>query len=197
MDLLIATANRGKWTEIYEALKDLTGDLLFLGNFSRAPSVVEDQPTFQGNALKKARKICQWSGRPALADDSGLVVQALQGRPGVHSARYAGPDAKDEANNRRLLKDMEEVPEGRRQAAFVCVLALVIREGKERIFEGRMEGEILRLPRGKNGFGYDPLFFIPPLGKTAAELSTDEKNQISHRGRALQQLKSFLLRNPF
>jgi XTP/dITP diphosphohydrolase len=193
VDLLIATTNRGKFAEIREALKDLPVRVLFLGDFAGAPTVEEDQPTFEGNALKKARTISRWFGKPALADDSGLVVPALGGRPGLHSARYAGKGADDEANRKKLLEEMRDLPDEKREAAFVCVMALVTPSGEEKIVEGRCEGTITKEPRGSFGFGYDPLFYLPPLQKTMAELPLEEKNKISHRGRALQQLRKVLV----
>lgn len=192
MEWIVATTNRGKFEEIEEALKDLPLILRCLGDFPRAPRVEEDQPTFEGNALKKAKMIAEWSGKPALADDSGLVVPALGGRPGIHSARYAGAKADDAANRRRLLEEMKDLSDEKRGAFFVCVMAVVTPSGKETVVEGRCDGIMAREPHGSLGFGYDPLFCVPSLGKTFAELPLEEKNKLSHRGRALQQLRAVL-----
>jgi XTP/dITP diphosphohydrolase len=183
-DLLIATTNPGKFVEIAAALRELPFRLLSLRDF-QAPSVIEDADTFLGNARKKAHELARWSGQLTLADDSGLVVEALAGRPGIHSARYAGETATDEDNRQKLLKDLEGVPEPKRGAAFVCVLVLATPEGEELVAEGRIEGRITVSPMGEGGFGYDPLFFVPELGKTTAEITLEEKNRISHRGQAL------------
>lgn len=193
MELIVATTNRGKFGEIEEALKDLPLVLRCLADFPGAPVVEEDQPTFEENALKKARTIARWSGKPALADDSGLVVPALEGRPGIHSARYAGKGADDEANRQKLVEELKEAPDEKRNASFVCIMVLVTPSGKEKIVEGRCEGTIAREPRGSLGFGYDPLFYLPSLQKTMAELPLQEKNKISHRGQALQKLREVLL----
>jgi XTP/dITP diphosphohydrolase len=188
-DLLIATTNPGKLIEIRAVLKDLPFRLLSLRDLPGAPSVVEDGETFLENARKKAHGIARWSGKLTLADDSGLVVEALEGRPGIHSARYAGEDATDEDNRQKLLREMEGVPEEKRGAAFVCVLVLATPEGEEWVTEGRIEGRIAMEPRGKGGFGYDPLFLVPSFGRTAAELAFEEKNRISHRGLALDAMR--------
>lgn len=193
MELIVATTNRGKFLEIERALKGLPVVLRFLGDLPDAPRVEEDRPTFEENALKKAREIAGWSGRPALADDSGLVVPALGGRPGIQSARFAGPNATDEDNRRRLLEKMKGIPKERRSATFVCVLCVANPEGRELIVEGRCDGVIAERPSGSLGFGYDPLFYLPDLGKTMAELPLEEKNQRSHRGRALGKLREILI----
>ncbi len=188
-ELLIATTNRGKVIEIRHALDGLNLTLLSLSDLPSAPPVVEDADTFEGNARKKALHYARWSGKPTLTDDSGLVVDALGGQPGVHSARYAGDNATDEDNRQKLLRELKDVPEEKRGAAFVCCLVVVTPGGQEMVVEGRCEGRITFAPKGTNGFGYDPLFFYPPLGRTTAELSLEEKNQISHRGRALEMLR--------
>ncbi|HSA59967.1 MAG TPA: XTP/dITP diphosphatase [bacterium] len=191
-DLLVATTNQGKFVEISAFFKGLPFRLQSLRDLSGAPSVMEDGETFLENARKKAHALARWSGRRTLADDSGIVVEVLGGRPGVHSARYAGETATDEDNRRKLLAELEGVPEGKRGAAFVCVLVLAHPDGRELVAEGRVEGRITTVPRGSGGFGYDPLFFVPSLGKTTAELGLQEKNGISHRGRALRLLKDRL-----
>lgn len=188
MELIIATTNRGKFLELEQGLRNLPVVLRFLGDFPGAPRVEEDQQTFAENALKKARAVSLWSGKPALADDSGLVVPALDGRPGILSARFAGAGATDEENRKKLLEELRPIPSGSRQAFFLCLLAFATPDGKETTVEGRVDGLILPEPRGSGGFGYDPLFYLPDLKKTMAELSLKEKNRISHRGQALQKM---------
>jgi XTP/dITP diphosphohydrolase len=157
-----------------------------LNDFGPIPGVVEDGKTFEDNAYKKAHFTAKVLGFPALADDSGLVVEALGGQPGVFSARYAGEGAGDEANILKLLKAMEGVSD--RRAAFECIIAIAVPRGPALIFSGRCEGEIARGRTGKNGFGYDPVFFYQPLAKTFAEMSQEEKNRVSHRGKAMAKL---------
>src|SRR5579862_5346303 len=197
--VLIATSNPGK-------LRDFVGAALIHGvkisgipDFSSLPPVVEDGATFEANARKKAEAYSKYlPGQIILADDSGLEIDALHGAPGVHSARYAAPDlhnkepheaetnTDDYANNARVLRELEGVPPERRTARFVCVLA-VARDGTTLItFCGRAEGKILNAPRGKNGFGYDPLFYFPQIEKTFAELTAEEKSRYSHRGAAFR-----------
>jgi XTP/dITP diphosphohydrolase len=188
-DLLIATTNPGKLVEIRAALRDIPFRLLSLRDFTGAPPVIEDGVTFLDNARKKARELASWSGKLTLADDSGLVVDALEGRPGVHSARYAGENATDEDNRQKLLKEMTGVSEEKRGAAFICVLVVAHPDGREIVTEGRVVGRIALSPKGTGGFGYDPLFLIPSLGKTTAELPLEEKNRISHRGQALDAMR--------
>lgn len=191
-ELIVATRNRGKLKEIFGFIKELVPVISCAADFEGFPETVEDAATFAGNALKKAREAAAYTGLPALADDSGLVVEALDGRPGVYSARYAGEGADDEANNNKLIIEMNHIPDDKRQGAFVCVMALVTPEGDEQLFSGRIDGTILKEKRGSDGFGYDPLFFVDSFSKTMAELSLEEKNAISHRGQALQQLKMYL-----
>jgi XTP/dITP diphosphohydrolase len=157
-----------------------------LDDFGPIPPPVEDGASFDENAYKKAFHTARMLGLPAMADDSGLVVEALGGEPGVRSARYAGEGATDEANWRRLLTAMAGV--GNRKAAFECVMTIAVPQGPALVYEGRCEGEIALAPRGKNGFGYDPVFWYPPAGKTFAEMSPEEKNEVSHRGRAMKEL---------
>jgi XTP/dITP diphosphohydrolase len=154
--------------------------------------VVEDGATFAENALKKGMAAARATGLPVIADDSGLEVDLLGGRPGVRSARYAGEDATDSANNERLIGEIAGFPEGGRTAAFRCVVALCLPDGSCHTFTGSLEGLILKEPRGSGGFGYDPLFLIPEYGKTLAELPMEVKNAISHRGKALAALKEYL-----
>jgi XTP/dITP diphosphohydrolase len=189
MKLLVATTNRGKLTEIAGFLAPLQIDLLSLNDLNHPPAVVEDGDTFEANALKKARTLAAFSGVATLADDSGLEVEALGGAPGVHSARYSGPEADDARNNAKLLAELARVPEARRAARFVCVLAVIVpRASTERLFRAECTGRIALAPRGTRGFGYDPLFFYPPLGRTFGELEPETKSRVSHRGLALKQL---------
>ena len=188
--LLVASSNQGKLIEMTQALAPLGLEIVSLKKFSQVPEVAETGNTFFENASIKARAYAAFSGLTTLADDSGLVVEALAGAPGVYSARYAGEHASDEENCQKLLEEMKMIPAGKRQAAFVCALALYDPVTKEELFfEGRVDGDILFEKRGANGFGYDPLFFVPGLGKTTAELTLEEKNKISHRGLAIQKLK--------
>ncbi len=192
MELVVATRNAGKLKEIRRLLEPLNVSVLSLDRFPGAPDVEEDGATFASNAAKKAEAIARFTGLPCLADDSGLVVDSLQGRPGVHSARFSGVDADDLSNNRKLLDEMARVPENQRQAAFCCVMALCLPGEPTRFFEGRVEGLILGQGRGDGGFGYDPLFWLHEYGCTMAELPIDIKNRISHRGQALRQALQFL-----
>jgi XTP/dITP diphosphohydrolase len=191
-ELVVATRNRGKMHEIQVLLEGVVDLVQCTADFADFPETVEDGLTFRDNALKKAREAMVFTGLPALADDSGLVVDVLEGRPGVYSARFAGEGAGDAANNLRLLEELAAVPPGQRQAAFVCQLAFVTPQGEEQLFDGRIGGTILTAPRGEGGFGYDPLFLVNGFERTMAELSVSEKNAISHRGQALQQFLTFL-----
>jgi len=179
-------------------IKDILGvegwGVVGLDEFPDIGEIPEEGDTFEENALTKARAAVKATGRPAIADDSGLAVDALGGVPGVRSARFAGPEASDEENNRKLLKMMEGVPDESRTARFVCAIALVTPHGLEEVVKGECEGVILRELRGREGFGYDPLFYHPGSGKTFAEMSADEKNRLSHRFRALEGLKDILPR---
>lgn len=191
-ELIVATTNKGKLREIEELLNDSVQTLYSLGDFPDFPPVVEDGITFRDNAVKKAQAAAEFTGKPVIADDSGLVVSALAGRPGVHSARFAGEGASDAANNAKLLDDLAGVPMDRRQAAFHCVIALCFPDGSCQTFDGELAGLILEQPRGSSGFGYDPLFWVPEHDLTLAELSAAVKNKISHRGKALAALKEYL-----
>ena len=191
-ELVVATRNHGKLKEIQALLDGVVGTVRCAADFPGFAETIEDGLTFQENALKKAREAMLFSGLPALADDSGLVVDVLNGRPGVHSARFAGEGAEDAANNLRLLEELAGVPAGQRQAAFVCVLALVTPSGVEQVFSGRVGGVILASERGDGGFGYDPLFLVDGFSRTMAELTLQQKNTISHRGQALRQFRVFL-----
>ena len=191
-EVVIATRNPGKFREIKAILSSLPLKFLSLKNFPDLPEVVEDGVTFAENAAKKARTIADFTGRPTIADDSGLAVEALQGRPGVFSSRYAGENATDAERYQKLLEEMAAIPEGKRQARFVCTMAVALPGGRMEVVEGECGGWITLTPRGKHGFGYDPIFFVPEFGKTMAELDPEEKNRVSHRGRALQKLKALL-----
>jgi XTP/dITP diphosphohydrolase len=191
--LLVATRNKGKIAEISALLAGLVERISSAADFAGFPETVEDGATFEENALKKAHEASRFSGLPALADDSGLVVDALAGRPGVYSARFAGEHADDAANNARLLEECCGIPAERRQAAFVCVLAFVTPEGVERTFSGRVGGRIIECPRGTGGFGYDPLFLVEGSDCTMAELGIKLKNCISHRAQAFRLFREYLV----
>jgi XTP/dITP diphosphohydrolase len=184
--LVIATGNNGKSSEIKRVLKDFPVLVKDLNDFGPIPEPVENGATFEENAYKKASFTAKVLGLPALADDSGLEVHALGGAPGVHSARYAGPGATDAGNNEKLLGALRGIED--RRARFCCALSLAVPSGAALTYEADCEGLITNSPRGSNGFGYDPLFFYPPMGKTFAEMSEDEKLSVSHRGRALSEL---------
>jgi XTP/dITP diphosphohydrolase len=187
-ELVVATRNAGKLREIRRLLEGAGIAVLGLDSFPGLPEVEEDGATFAANAAKKAEVVARLTGRVCLADDSGLEVAFLDGAPGVQSARYAGRQGDDAANNARLLQELADVPVERRQAAFRCVMALA-RPGQPTLFyEGRVGGTILFAPRGGGGFGYDPLFLVEGREQTMAELPLDEKNLISHRGWALRQV---------
>ena len=186
--LVVATRNKGKINEFRSFLTGFDVEIRSMDDFGPIPQPVEDGGSFEENAYKKASHTARMLGFPALADDSGLVVESLGGEPGVYSARYAGAGATDEANNRKLLSAMEGMAD--RKAAFKCVIVIAVPQGPALTYEGSCEGEIALNPRGENGFGYDPLFYYPPLGKTFAQMTTEEKNEVSHRGRALKELRS-------
>lgn len=201
--MVIASRNPGKVVEMQRFLEGLGIQVLGLDAFPEMPEVVEDGSSFRENSLKKARAVAAHTGLPAIADDSGLEVDALGGRPGVYSARFAGPGATDEANNRKLLEEMAGVPPDSRHARYRTVISLVVPEGSlghsaaisgsiEATVEGVVEGGIASEPRGASGFGYDPVFYIPELGKTFAELSQAEREAYSHRFRALRRLRPLL-----
>lgn len=187
IELVLATANRHKVAELARILAGLDVALRTMDEFD-LPSPEETGTTFEANALLKARAVAEAVGRPALADDSGLEVDALRGAPGVHSARYAGPDADDAANNAKLLDRLAGVPDDRRSARFVCVAALVDGEAAWTA-RGTMEGRVIEAPRGGGGFGYDPLFVPEGEARTNAELSPAEKDARSHRGAAFRAIR--------
>ncbi|MBU0969328.1 MAG: XTP/dITP diphosphatase [Proteobacteria bacterium] len=184
--IVLATTNKGKTKEIREMLKDFPIQIKNLSDFGPIPEVIEDGLTFDDNAYKKASFTAKVLGYPAMADDSGLCVQALDGAPGVYSARYAGENATDADNVQKLLDALKN--EENRKAAFQCVISIAVPTGAALTYEGRCEGILTREPAGDNGFGYDPLFFFPGLNKTFAQLSIAEKSEVSHRGRALKEV---------
>jgi len=190
--LVLATGNPGKVDELRALLADLSIILVPAADLDNPPEVVEDAETLAGNARKKARAFHDHAARATLADDTGLEVAALDGRPGVHTARFAGPDATPDANKRRLLDELEGVAD--RRARFRTVVALVTADGTAHTFEGICRGTITTAPRGTGGFGYDPLFQPEGHDQTFAEMPADAKNEVSHRRRALDALHDFLAR---
>lgn len=190
--LLVATRNRGKIKEIKALLDGLVEEIICAADLPDLPETVEDGATFAENALKKAREASKATGLAVLADDSGLVVDGLGGRPGVYSARFAGVGANDAANNVKLLQEVAGLSQLERRAAFVCSMAYVSPNSVEQLFEGRVGGTIIDQPRGDHGFGYDPLFLVNGYQQTMAELPLEVKNRISHRGQALRAFKNFL-----
>ena len=192
MKVVLATKNAGKAMEIGRMLEGSGVEIISLEGFPEVELPPETGKTMKENALLKARAAAGATGLPALADDSGLEVDFLGGAPGVYSARYSGEKATDEENWKKLLRELEGVPAEKRAARFRCAIALVGFDAEEHLFEGVFEGLIAEAPRGTGGFGYDPVFFVPEAGRTAAELAPDEKNRISHRARAIDVLKAFL-----
>lgn len=188
MRIVLASSNVGKLTEMRRlvAAAELDVTVLGLGDFAPYPAPAETETTFEGNALLKARACLSETGVAALADDSGLAVDVLNGMPGVRSARWAGPDATDVTNNELLLVQLFDVPPERRTARFVCAVALVLPDGREFTRPGEVSGRLLTEPRGQNGFGYDPLFLPDDRQLSMAELDPADKDAISHRGRAMR-----------
>jgi XTP/dITP diphosphohydrolase len=193
--VLIATSNPGKLRDFAGAASAFGITITSIPNFASLPAVVEDGATFEANARKKAEAYSRYvPGELVLADDSGLEVDALKGAPGVHSARYAADEphlansnTEDEANNARLLRELKNIPPAKRSARFVCVIAAARNGQTLGVFRAQAEGVILEAPRGQNGFGYDPLFYFPSIGKTFAELAAEKKAQYSHRGAAFRE----------
>jgi XTP/dITP diphosphohydrolase len=197
MRIFLASANAKKILEMQRILAEQVADIevLGIGDVQGYVEPVEDEPSFAGNALLKARAGVAATGLPAVADDSGLCVDALNGMPGVLSARWSGPPKSDARNNDLLLAQLDDVPDERRGAHFACAVAWVLPDGRERVVEGRMDGRIIREPRGSGGFGYDVLFVArehDEEGLTSAELDPGEKDRISHRGRALRELAPYV-----
>lgn len=191
-ELVLATRNRHKAEELVALLGDLGVTIHTLDEFPDAPDVVEDGDTCEANAVKKARAIAEFTGLLAVADDTGLEVDALGGRPGVCAARYAGEDATYEDNCRKLLQELTGVPREKRTARFLTVAAIALPSDGIRVAQGTLDGVIAEEAGGTFGFGYDPVFLIPELGKTLAQLSADQKNTISHRAKAFTQVKDLL-----
>ena len=187
LTLVIATRNKGKISEITHLLQGFPVVIKSLDDFGPIPPVIEDGNTFDDNAYKKASFTAKVLGFPALADDSGLCVDALDGAPGVHSARYGGKTLSDEERCKNLLKEMEGLTN--RSASFHCVISIAVPQGPALTYEGKCDGEITDRPVGENGFGYDPIFYYPPLKKTFAQLTMDEKNAVSHRGKVLREMQ--------
>jgi len=192
MKIVLATGNQHKLREFQQILASKTLEIISQNDFADCPEVIEDGSTFEENALKKARAIAAHTKCITMADDSGLEVDALMGEPGIYSARYAGEPGSDERNIDLLLENMRRVCEVQRGAQFVCVIAVVTPDGQELIARGLCRGLITTHPIGSDGFGYDPVFFHEPSGRTFAQLSSDEKNSISHRARAVRNLHELL-----
>ncbi len=190
--LVIATRNEHKAQEIAAILRDAPVELATLAEFPEAPEVEETGDTLEANALLKARAAAEAAGLAAAADDTGLFVDALDGRPGIYAARYAGPEASYEAKNKKMLEELAGVPEQERTARFECVVALVVPGKAPFFFKGAVPGRIIEAPRGENGFGYDPIFQPDDMDGTMAELSPQAKNAVSHRCIAFRRLADFL-----
>lgn len=191
--IVFATANAGKVKEIKEILADFSVEVVSLKEMGITADIEENGKTFEENSLIKAREICKLTGLPALADDSGLEVDYLNGEPGIYSARYLGYDTDYDYKNNYIINQLKEAKEAERTARFVCVISLVLPDGREFVKKGVMEGQIGYEIKGENGFGYDPIFYLPEYGKTSAELSSEEKNKISHRGKALREMKDLIV----
>ena len=192
MKLIFATGNENKMREIREILAGRGYEILSMKEAGIDVDVVEDGKNFAENALIKARAVSKASGHLALADDSGLEVDALDKEPGIYSARYMGEDTSYDIKNANIIERLEGVPDEERTARFVCAMAAVFPDGREEVVVGTMEGRIGYEIAGENGFGYDPIFFLPEYGKTSAEISPEEKNAISHRGKALRAIADLL-----
>jgi len=193
-ELVLATRNRDKGAELEALLADLGVRIRTLDEFPGAPEVEEDGATCEANAVKKAVTIARYTGLFSVADDTGLMVEALNGRPGVHAARYAGDRATYADNCRKLLGELANVPRESRRARFVTVAAMASPDGRVETVEGGLEGMITEQPAGSGGFGYDPVFWLPEVGKTLAELSPEEKNRVSHRAKAFAKVKEILIK---
>ena len=189
MKVVLASHNPHKLVEIREILQPLGIDVVLESDLGVAVEVEETGTTFAENAYLKAKAVMEATGLPALADDSGIAVKALGGAPGIYSARYGGdPTLDDWGRLQLLLQNTAQVPDGQRQAKFVAAIALVYPDGRQIAVQGEVHGELLRQPVGEGGFGYDPIFYYPPAGKSFAQLTAEEKNQVSHRARALRSL---------
>jgi len=194
MKLFLATGNQHKIEEMEKILADTDIEILSKNDIETMPEVIEDQDTFTGNSLKKAREIAEYIGMSTIADDSGLVVKALNGQPGVYSARFAGENATDQENNQKLLKLLKDTPLAEREAYFICAMAFVSGDGQEYTVTGKCHGYITFEPQGEEGFGYDPLFIPNGYEKSFAQLGSGVKNKISHRAKALDKMKNILIK---
>jgi XTP/dITP diphosphohydrolase len=191
--LLLATTNKGKAREYHALLKPIPFEIVTLSEKGISTAVEEDGLTYEENAALKATVFAKESGLLTLADDSGLEVDALEGEPGIRSARYAGEKASEADRNNFLLAKLKGIPEAKRTARFVCVIAIAAPAGKVTLYKGECPGFITTAPRGEHGHGYDPVYYVPELGKTMAELTMEEKNKVSHRARAALKARAFLL----
>ncbi len=190
--LVLATRNEGKRAELLRMLADLPAEVRSLRDYPDFPPLPEEGDTYEANARSKALAVARGLGEVSLADDSGLEVDYLEGQPGVHSARFLGPAATDEDRNREILRRLEGVPPENRTARYRAVVAVAFPDGRVYTFEGVCEGAIALEPRGTGGFGYDPIFYLPELDRTVAELTPQEKDLVSHRGQALRKAAEFL-----
>jgi XTP/dITP diphosphohydrolase len=192
IQLVVATRNKKKLTEIKDILKGIKLDLLSLGDYKDVPRVLENGKSFQENAVKKAARLARWTGKLCLGEDSGLCVDALDGAPGIYSARFSGKDKSDLKNNLKLLKLLNGLPFAKRKAHYVCAVALADKEGLLGVVEGSCSGLIVPTPAGQAGFGYDPLFYIPKYKKTFAQLGEKIKHKMSHRYHALKKARRII-----
>lgn len=192
MKIVMATGNQNKVREIREMLEGTDLEIVSMKEAGIDVEIVEDGTTFAENAVIKAETVCRAAGVPAIADDSGLVVDYLDGAPGIYSARFMGEDTSYDIKNAAIIEKLEGVPDEKRSARFVCDIALAFPDEETRVFEGVFEGSVAYKVAGENGFGYDPLFFVPECGCTSAELSPEVKNSMSHRGKALEQAVQYL-----
>ena len=190
--IVFATGNAGKMKEIRMILADADVEVLSMKDAGIDPDIVENGSTFAENALIKARACAKLTGMPALADDSGLVVDYLNGEPGIYSARYMGENTSYHIKNHNLIERLDGVPDEKRTARFVCAIAAVLPDGTELVTEGTMEGRIGYEEKGENGFGFDPVFYVPEYGLTSAQMDAEQKNAASHRGKALRKMKQTL-----
>jgi len=192
LQLIVATKNAKKLGEIKVILKDLKLDIVSLSDFPKAPRIVENGATFKDNAVKKAVASARFYGKMSMGEDSGLCVNALDGAPGVRSARFSGKDKSDEKNNRKLIRLLQGMPKSKRRAHYACAVALADTDGLIGVVEGRCSGYIAQEPAGHAGFGYDPLFIVPGYNKTFAQLGTGIKHRMSHRFKALNKFRLIL-----
>lgn len=190
--MIFATGNENKMVEIREILGELPLEILSMKQAGITADIVEDGNTFEENALIKAREVCKLAGEMVMADDSGLEIDYLNGEPGIYSARYMGEDTSYRIKNQNLIDRLQGVPDEQRTARFVCAIAAAFPDGREMVVRGTIEGRIGYEERGENGFGYDPIFYLPESGMSTAELSPKDKNSISHRGNALRKMKELL-----